>query len=100
MNVLLDTCALCWVANDADDLSAAAREAIEGARSAFVSPVSAWEIGLKVRQGRLELPDALGSWYSRLLEQDDLEEIALGREAAIRCTSPCRPCIRTRRSAC
>lgn len=87
MNVLLDTCALYWIANDAEDLSAAAREAIEGAWSVYVSPVSAWEIGLKVRKGKLELPEALESWYSRVLERHDLEEFPLGGEAAMRSTS-------------
>lgn len=87
MNVLLDTCALYWVANDDDDLSATAREAIEGAGSAYVSPVSAWEIGLKVRKGKLELPALLESWYHRVLGQHDLEEFPLGGEAAILSTT-------------
>lgn len=87
MNLLLDTCALYWVANDAADLSASAREAIEGAWSVFVSPVSAWEIGLKVRKGKLDLSATVESWYSRILAQHDLEELPLGGEAAIRSTA-------------
>ncbi len=46
--LLLDTCALIWFAND-DPLNPAAVEAIRRASTAsgvFISPISAWEVGL------------------------------------------------------
>jgi len=61
--VLLDTCAVLWVANG-DPIADEARQAIEQAGSTndvFVSPISAWEIATLVRKGRLALsmtPDA------------------------------------------
>jgi PIN domain nuclease of toxin-antitoxin system len=72
--VLLDTCALIWLANG-DALQPQALSAIISAGSAdgiFVSPASAWEIGMlsRPRQGRSGavsfLPDPQ-SWFARFV---------------------------------
>ena len=44
--LLLDTCAILWLATDSDSLSTVAHLAIEEAEELYVSPVSAWEIWL------------------------------------------------------
>ena len=54
--LLLDTCAFIWLATGDDSLSERARKAISSADCVFVSPISAWEIGRKHRQGKLKLP--------------------------------------------
>ena len=54
--LLLDTCAFIWLATGDDSLSKRARKAISSADCVFVSPISAWEIGQKHRQGKLKLP--------------------------------------------
>ena len=52
--LLLDTCAAIWVAND-DPIGEEARDAIAAALRAndpiYVSPISAWEIGLLAAAG-------------------------------------------------
>ena len=71
--VLLDTCALIWLANG-DDMKRAALDAILDAGATdgiLVSPVSAWEVGLLARARRQGtgldfLPDAK-TWFSRVM---------------------------------
>ena len=58
MRLLLDTCTFLWLAADDPRLTPAARA---GCRSpgneVFLSSLSAWEIALKHRLGRLPLPE-------------------------------------------
>ena len=83
MNALLDTCAIIWLANQDEQLSAAARQAIEQAWFVHVSPISAWELGLKLAKGRLNLPEPLETWWPRVIETHQLSEFPLyGTEAA------------------
>jgi len=69
--ILLDTCAAIWVAEDealaqpAIDLLVAASEAEV---PTYVSPISAWEIGLLVARERLKLLITPQRWFARLLE--------------------------------
>jgi PIN domain nuclease of toxin-antitoxin system len=83
MNALLDTCAIIWLANQDERLSAVARQAIDRAWMVHVSPVSAWELGLKIAKGRLALAEPLETWWPRVIETHDLSEFPLyGAEAA------------------
>ncbi len=70
--ILLDTCALIWLAGDAPELSAEARDTIDQADIAGVSAISAWEISLKVARGSLDLPFPSDEWFSRTLEHHHL----------------------------
>lgn len=57
MKVLLDTHAFLWWIADHPNLSADARQIIaDGDNEVYFSTVSAWEIAIKTRTGRLELP--------------------------------------------
>ena len=57
MNILLDTCTFLWIATDAPELSARARELFQDPDNAvYLSSVSAWEIAVKYMLGRLPLP--------------------------------------------
>lgn len=69
--ILLDTCAAVWT-TQAGALSKEALAAIEEAGNAgapvFVSPMSAWEIGMLVAKGRLALTIDPRQWFEALLE--------------------------------
>jgi PIN domain nuclease of toxin-antitoxin system len=67
--VLLDTCAVLWLANG-DPMDEAARDAIRGAQAAeaaLVSPMTAWEIATKTAKGKLLLDDTPDAWLARLM---------------------------------
>ncbi len=86
--VLLDTCAAIWLANG-DALPAPVLAAIMAALSAgaFVSPVSAWEIGMlsKPRGSRAALqflPDPK-TWFARLMAGPGIQEATLTPAIAV-----------------
>ena len=88
--VLLDTCALIWLANG-DHLAASALAAVVHAgltEGVFVSPISAWEVGLlsKPRPGRssmlLFMPDPK-TWFARAMAGPAIREASLTPEIAI-----------------
>lgn len=86
--LLLDTCALLWLAADQQHLSAVARRAIaQHAGKLFVSAISAFEIGVKHQKGRLELPLKPEEWFTRALELHGLRELPITGQIAARSTA-------------
>jgi PIN domain nuclease of toxin-antitoxin system len=69
--ILLDTCALIWVANR-DALQGQAEAAlaeVEGeVGGILISPISAWEIGQLASRGRLALLAEPSLWFSAALD--------------------------------
>jgi PIN domain nuclease of toxin-antitoxin system len=70
-SVLLDTCAAIWMMKQIP-LSIASRKTIQKAYNVsagvFVSPFSAWEVGMLVSKGRLTLTIPPEIWFSSLIE--------------------------------
>jgi len=61
--ILLDTHTLLWLVSAPDQVTGAAREQIaDPAREVAVSAVSAWEIAIKTRLGRLDGEPLLSAW--------------------------------------
>jgi PIN domain nuclease of toxin-antitoxin system len=56
--IVLDTHALLWWALDPDQLSKAAAATLESMERSggFASSISIWELGIKAKRGKLELP--------------------------------------------
>ena len=69
--ILLDTCAVIWIAED-EKLAQPAVDLLDAANDAgaatYVSPISAWEVGLLVSRNRLKLLITPQRWFQRLLE--------------------------------
>jgi PIN domain nuclease of toxin-antitoxin system len=69
--VLLDTCALIWIVEN-ESIAPEAVELLNAANNAgattYVSPISAWEIGLLVARNRLRLLITPQGWFRRVLE--------------------------------
>jgi PIN domain nuclease of toxin-antitoxin system len=69
--ILLDTCAVIWILED-DPLAREATEAIDLAHASreplFISPITAWEIGLLAAREHLKLLIAPERWFARALQ--------------------------------
>jgi PIN domain nuclease of toxin-antitoxin system len=69
--LLLDTCAVIWVAEDqpiAQGAALALDEAHAADQFVYVSPITAWEVGLLVARGRLTTIIKPQLWFERLLD--------------------------------
>ena len=84
--MLLDTCALIWLAMGGGSLSERAKQAIEEATAVYVSSISAFEIAYAAARGRLELPCDAERWYFEVLENHRLTEVLLSGKIAIAST--------------
>jgi PIN domain nuclease of toxin-antitoxin system len=71
--VVLDTSAVLYWTLDPERLSSAARRAIEDADRLVISSISVWEIGLKVKRGRLTIPLSISEYADRLERLGRLE---------------------------
>ena len=81
--ILLDTHALVWLASDPGQLSHAAKAAIRAhPASLHVSIVSAWEISLLAKRGRLTLPLPPDEYLTRAIAHHGLVELPLTRRVA------------------
>jgi PIN domain nuclease of toxin-antitoxin system len=67
--LLLDTCAAIWLLEGqlGSDARVALHEAAARGEDAYVSPITAWEIGLLSARGRLRLAMSPMTWFERLL---------------------------------
>jgi PIN domain nuclease of toxin-antitoxin system len=66
-DLLLDTCAVLWLASGAN-LTAEARSAI-AERNVHVSPISAWEIASLVSKKRIALALPTATWFREVAEK-------------------------------
>lgn len=82
-SLLLDTHAWAWSLNDDPRLSDKARVLIEQAESVFVSPISIFEIGQKVRHGKWPEMEPFIDRLPRLLEEQGGKVAALTPEICL-----------------
>ena len=86
--LLLDTCAVMWLATKAPIGAAAVERIVKAAMvgAIFVSPISAWEIGLlsRPRAGRTHqfLPDPV-TWFARFMAGPGIRPAPFTAEIAI-----------------
>jgi PIN domain nuclease of toxin-antitoxin system len=83
LSVFLDTCALLYLASESDRLSTHALRFIDEAGVAYVSPISAWEIGLKQVRNQLRLPLPVAEWFNAAVSQHNLEIFPLSVSVCI-----------------
>lgn len=70
-SILLDTCAALWVESGARlsvEAEAALQEAQKIGRPAFISPITAWEVGMLVARGRVALTVRPRDWFETFLD--------------------------------
>ncbi|MBX3171491.1 MAG: type II toxin-antitoxin system VapC family toxin [Candidatus Eremiobacteraeota bacterium] len=61
--ILLDTCTFLWLADSKKSLPPAVKDALRASGERYVSAISAFEIGYKNAQGKLDLPSAPAVWF-------------------------------------
>jgi len=74
-NLLLDTCALIWIVEDnplAEKATFALNEANKKGDVNFISPITAWEIGMLTSRGRLALSLAPQLWFEQILRNPEV----------------------------
>jgi PIN domain nuclease of toxin-antitoxin system len=86
--VLLDTCAIIWLAEA--ELTPSTVEALDRAAATggvFVSPVSAWEIGFlsnpRGRRPKLQLLPSPSIWFAKILNRPEIRQAPLTATAAL-----------------
>jgi PIN domain nuclease of toxin-antitoxin system len=85
LRALLDTHALLWWLSDDPALTRAARKMIaETKNTLIVSAVSAWEIALKVRLGKLPTASDLAADFSGVMEREGFQLLAISADHGIR----------------
>ena len=85
-SVILDTCALLWLAQGGGALSQTALRLIDDTPVVYVSAISGFEIGIKVQKKKLELPAPPTDWFATILEHHTLEVLPLALAVCIRST--------------
>lgn len=84
MKLLLDTCSFIWTVTGSSEISEGIRDQIcDPANDVLLSSVSAWEITLKRRLGRLDLPDVPERFLPGVRQQHGIESLGLDEESTL-----------------
>ena len=75
--VLLDTCTLLWLIAYQENLSANAKKAISNSEQVFVSAISNFELGLKIKKNIIEIAQPLQQWWQKALQLHGLQELPI-----------------------
>ena len=82
--IILDTHTLVWMASDPEKLSKPAADIIQKFQSSLlVSAVSAWEIALLYKRGRLLLPVPPDLFVGKALVRHGIQELPITRNVAL-----------------
>ncbi len=84
MRLLLDTCTLLWLTQDADELSDHARGLLVSPSTELVlSSASAWELAVKSALGRVRFDRPLDEWLADVRESYGLTPLPIDDDAAV-----------------
>ena len=75
--MMLDTCALLWLASGEKKISRAALKQINEAPAVYVSAISGFEIAIKAGRGKLQLPHAPQDWFEKVIAHHGLTVLPL-----------------------
>lgn len=84
--MLLDTCALLWLTHDQSNLSAETLQKMDKAPILYVSAISGFEIGLKYRTNKLQLPMPPREWFDGIVAHHEISVIELDLATCIKAT--------------
>ena len=75
--IILDTSALIYWTLDQEKITTAARQAIEQSDHLLASSISIWEIAIRVKKNKLEIPLSVEEYTARLMKVDRLDFLAV-----------------------
>lgn len=75
--MILDTCALLWLASGDKQLSRSVLREINAAAAVYVSAISGFEIALKAAKGKLKLPHPPQEWFEKVVAHHGLAVLPL-----------------------
>lgn len=81
--MILDTCALLWLASGNKKLSRSALKEINAAPAVYVSAISGFEIAIKVARGKLQLPVSPREWFEKVVEHHGLAVLPITLDVCI-----------------
>ncbi|MFH1491592.1 MAG: type II toxin-antitoxin system VapC family toxin [Pseudomonadota bacterium] len=84
--MILDTCALLWLAHDQSQLSGETLHKIDEVPILYVSAISGFEIGLKYKSGKLKIPMPPFEWFHGVVEHHEVSVIDLDLAVCIKAT--------------
>jgi PIN domain nuclease of toxin-antitoxin system len=84
--IILDTCAALWLAEGSDKLSSEAVSVIDREAVVAVSAITAFEIAIKNRNGKLLLPMPPEEWWERFISHHRIDVIDLSPELVMGAT--------------
>jgi PIN domain nuclease of toxin-antitoxin system len=81
--MILDTCALLWLASGGGKLSRRTLKEIQGSSAVYVCAISGFEVAVKAADGKLKLPVPVQEWFKEVIEQHSLTLLPLDLELCI-----------------
>ncbi len=75
--MILDTCALLWLASGDKKLSRSALKKINEASAVYVSAMSGFEVAIKAIKRKLKLPHPPQPWFEKVVEHHGLTILPL-----------------------
>jgi len=81
-DLLLDTCALLWLAQGGGELSAEALAVIDAAKFVHVSAISAWELGLLTERKQVQLPQPVAEWFAHFCDAQNIQVLNIDSDVA------------------
>ncbi len=81
--MILDTCALLWLAAGSKKLRGPVLKQINEAPAIYVSAISGFEISLKAAKGKLRLPAPAKVWLEKIVEHHGLTMLPLEVDVCI-----------------
>jgi len=82
--VILDTCALLWLAEGSRKISRATYRRLQESPVLLVPSVTGFEVARKVYDGELDLPLPPDEWFDQVIREHGLTELPLDVKTAIR----------------
>ena len=81
--MILDTCALLWLAAGSKKLRRPVLRQINEAPAIYVSAISGFEISLKAAKGKLQLPVPVKEWLEKIVKHHSLTVLPLEVDVCI-----------------